>query len=55
MAMAERFFAAVPCNVSELRYEDVRRFRTPGGFVQQHVLRRRARSGAAVDEQTRAP
>lgn len=88
MALAERFFAAIPkgdleavraiyapdariwhnfdqkeqsvdenlavlswvvSNVSELRYEDVRRFPTPGGFVQQHVLRGRAKSGAAVD------
>jgi ketosteroid isomerase-like protein len=36
-------------NVSGLRYEDVRRFPTPGGFVQQHVLRGAAPSGVAVE------
>ncbi len=88
MAVAERFFAAIPKgdletvraiyapdaviwhnndrkgqnveenlavlawvvkNVSGLRYEDVRRHPTPNGFVQQHVLRGRAPSGAAVE------
>jgi len=35
-------------NVRELRYEDIRRAETPTGFVQQHVLRGRAPSGAEV-------
>ncbi len=35
-------------NVSELRYEDVRRLRTPEGFVQQHVLRCKALDGTAI-------
>ena len=87
MAVAERFFAAIPKgdldavraiyaddaviwhnndqqeqnvaqnlavlgwvvkNISELRYEDVRRFPLPGGFVQQHVLRGRAPNGTAL-------
>lgn len=88
MAVAERFFAAIPkgdleavraiyapdaviwhCfdqkaqsvdenlgvlawvvkNVSGLRYEDVRRFPTPNGFVQQHVLRGRSPKGVAIE------
>ncbi len=36
-------------NIAELRYEDVRRFPTADGFVQQHVLRGRAPSGAPLD------
>ena len=36
-------------NVSGLRYEDVRRFPTPSGFVQQHVLRGAAPSGVAIE------
>ena len=32
--------------VQELRYEDVRRRRFDGGYVQQHTLRLRARTGA---------
>ena len=36
-------------NVAELRYEDVRRFPTPNGFVQQHVLRGTAPDGAKLD------
>ena len=36
-------------NISGLRYEDVRRAPTPNGFVQQHVLRGTAPSGAAVE------
>jgi ketosteroid isomerase-like protein len=36
-------------NISGLRYEDVRRFPTPSGFVQQHVLRGSAPSGVAIE------
>jgi ketosteroid isomerase-like protein len=36
-------------NISELRYEDVRRFATAQGFVQQHVLRGRAPNGKPVE------
>jgi ketosteroid isomerase-like protein len=36
-------------NVSGLRYEEVRRFPTPSGFVQQHVLRGAAPSGQAIE------
>ena len=88
MAVAERFFAAIPKgdldavraiyaddaviwhnndgleqnreqnlavlawvvkNIAELRYEDVRRFPTANGFVQQHVLRGRAPGGAPLE------
>jgi ketosteroid isomerase-like protein len=36
-------------NISELRYEDVRRQATPSGFVQQHVLRGKAPSGKTLE------
>ena len=36
-------------NVSGLRYEEVRRHATPTGFVQQHVLRGKAPSGAPLE------
>lgn len=36
-------------NVADRRYEEVRRHRTDGGFVQQHVLRGRAPNGAALE------
>ncbi|HET6794519.1 MAG TPA: nuclear transport factor 2 family protein [Acidimicrobiales bacterium] len=36
-------------NVSDIRYEEIRRQVFPGGFVQQHVLRGRAPSGAALE------
>ena len=88
MAVAERFFAAIPKgdletvraiyapdaviwhnndglsqnveqnlavlgwvvkNISGLRYEDVRRFPTPNGFVQQHVLRGSAPNGTKLE------
>jgi uncharacterized protein len=35
--------------VKELRYEDVRRYATPGGFAQQHVLRGIAPNGAKLE------
>ena len=35
-------------NIRDLRYEEVRRQRTPTGFVQQHVLRGTAPNGAAL-------
>lgn len=38
----------VHANVADYRYEDVRREYFDGGWVQQHVLRGRARSGADV-------
>lgn len=36
-------------NIAGLRYEDVRRHATPSGFVQQHVLRGTAPSGAPLE------
>ena len=36
-------------NIAGLRYEDVRRQATPSGFVQQHVLRGTAPSGAPLE------
>ncbi len=36
-------------NVRGLRYEDVRRQATPGGWVQQHVLRGTAPSGKPLE------
>jgi uncharacterized protein len=41
--------AWVTKNIAGLRYEDVRRQATPSGFVQQHVLRGTAPSGASID------
>lgn len=35
--------------VKGLRYEEVRRFEIPGGFVQQHVLRGIAPNGEALE------
>jgi len=35
--------------VKELRYEEVRRFEIPGGFVQQHVLRGIAPNGEVLE------
>ena len=35
-------------HVTDLRYEEVRRLRTPEGFVQQHVLRAKALDGSEV-------
>src|ERR1700752_371833 len=35
-------------NVTELRYEEVRRLRTPDGYVQQHVLRATGPDGSAI-------
>ena len=35
-------------NIRDLRYEDIRRQRTPTGFVEQHVLRGTAPNGAAL-------
>jgi ketosteroid isomerase-like protein len=36
-------------NVSGLRYEEVRRYATPTGFVQQHVLRGKAPNGTPLE------
>jgi ketosteroid isomerase-like protein len=36
-------------NVSNLRYEEIRRRRTDDGFVQQHVLRGTSRSGQQLN------
>src|SRR5690242_16000124 len=36
-------------NIAGFRYEDVRRHATDTGFVQQHTLRGRAPSGAALE------
>jgi ketosteroid isomerase-like protein len=36
-------------NVTDLRYEDVRRIAFDGGFVQQHVLRGHAPSGVPLE------
>jgi ketosteroid isomerase-like protein len=44
-----RVLAWVVQNISELRYEDVRRQATPTGFVQQHVLRGTAPSGKRLE------
>ena len=38
----------VTTHLDDLRYTDVRRQRTEGGFVQQHVLRARNRAGDDV-------
>jgi uncharacterized protein len=35
--------------VKDLRYEEVRRFEIPGGFLQQHVLRGIAPSGQPLE------
>ena len=35
-------------HIEGMRYEDVRRVPVPGGFVQQHVMRGRSRSGAEI-------
>ena len=35
-------------NVTELRYEEVRRLLTPEGFIQQHVLRATGPDGSAI-------
>jgi len=43
-----RVLAWVVKNVSELRYEEIRRHETPTGFVQQHVLRGKGPSGKPV-------
>ncbi|GAC1315132.1 MAG: nuclear transport factor 2 family protein [Acidimicrobiales bacterium] len=34
--------------IEGMRYEEVRRVRVPGGFVQQHVMRGRSRSGVEI-------
>ena len=36
-------------NISDRRYEEIRRQPTPTGFVQQHVLRGTTRSGQAME------
>ncbi|GAC1586786.1 MAG: nuclear transport factor 2 family protein [Acidimicrobiales bacterium] len=35
-------------HIEGMRYEDVRRVPIPGGFVQQHVMRGRSRSGSEI-------
>jgi len=41
--------AWMTANVRDLRYEEIQRHEIDGGFVQQHVLRGTAASGAALD------
>jgi ketosteroid isomerase-like protein len=36
-------------NITDLRYEEMRRHETPTGFIQQHVLRGIAPNGAPLD------
>jgi ketosteroid isomerase-like protein len=43
-----RVLGWVTKNIRDLRYEEVRRQRTPTGFVQQHVLRGTAPNGTAL-------
>jgi ketosteroid isomerase-like protein len=44
-----RLLGWVTRHISGMRYEDVRRQPTPGGFVQQHVLRGTNREGHPVE------
>jgi ketosteroid isomerase-like protein len=44
-----RVLAWMVRKVKDLRYEEVRRYETPGGFAQQHVLRGVAPSGQAIE------
>ena len=43
-----RVLGWVTKNIRDLRYDEVRRQRTPTGFVQQHVLRGTAPNGTAL-------
>ncbi len=44
-----RVLAWIASNVRDLRYEEIRRIVTPGGWVQQHVLRGTAPNGRALE------